>query len=242
MLYCRHIQPTADIIQQIFYHPFLHIFHLPPHTPALSPRKPETQHNKGIKYIVHSVTIITHMRAQKHTGYFAPSSQWYIKLPVTWRIKHTSITPLFLSFFCRMSVSRRCLCCVKYLMFVFNLIFWVSICTSQSQVGVIFVYLFTFPQKLIWDFSVASTDLAFLRIITLLLWWIKWLSFNTGLTLHFLKARRMRFVWCWSVAVLHTGRVFLSSPVLPIPLSCQSAASRWWHYHGDWLPGLPWSP
>lgn len=32
-----------------------------------------------------------------------------------------------LSFFCRMSVSRRCLCCVKYLMFVFNLIFWVSI-------------------------------------------------------------------------------------------------------------------
>jgi len=35
---------------------------------------------------------------------------------------------LFLSFFlsCRMSASRGCLCCVKYLMFIFNLIFWVS--------------------------------------------------------------------------------------------------------------------
>ncbi|KAI1896320.1 hypothetical protein AGOR_G00093570 [Albula goreensis] len=28
----------------------------------------------------------------------------------------------------RMSVSRRCLCCVKYLMFVFNLIFWLGGC------------------------------------------------------------------------------------------------------------------
>ncbi|KAG9349980.1 hypothetical protein JZ751_026333 [Albula glossodonta] len=27
-----------------------------------------------------------------------------------------------------MSVSRRCLCCVKYLMFVFNLIFWLGGC------------------------------------------------------------------------------------------------------------------
>ncbi|MED6239880.1 hypothetical protein ATANTOWER_012575, partial [Ataeniobius toweri] len=28
----------------------------------------------------------------------------------------------------RMSVSRRCLCCVKYLMFIFNLIFWLGGC------------------------------------------------------------------------------------------------------------------
>uniref|UniRef100_A0A672YVW3 Tetraspanin 4b n=1 Tax=Sphaeramia orbicularis TaxID=375764 RepID=A0A672YVW3_9TELE len=27
-----------------------------------------------------------------------------------------------------MSVSRRCLCCVKYLMFIFNLIFWLGGC------------------------------------------------------------------------------------------------------------------
>lgn len=41
---------------------------------------------------------------------------------------------------CRMSVSQRCLCCVKYLMFVFNLIFWVSIFTDQSQaVDLIFI-------------------------------------------------------------------------------------------------------
>lgn len=33
---------------------------------------------------------------------------------------------VFFLFFYSMSVSQRCLCCVKYLMFVFNLIFWVS--------------------------------------------------------------------------------------------------------------------
>lgn len=40
-----------------------------------------------------------------------------------------------------MPVIRRCLCCVKYLMFVFNLIFWVSM-YSQSYIILLFCLLF----------------------------------------------------------------------------------------------------
>lgn len=178
-------------------------------------------------------------------------------------MKHKTYFYCF-SFFCRMSVSLRCLCCVKYLMFVFNLIFWVSICMSLFQINLfIFAYSKAFPKEkkilcclsqikelrrvnteiykhvtsLIWDLLHSTRNIAFRALhynecyITTLVW--HYIS---------LKARGMRFVWCWSVAVLHTGKDLLSPPVLPIPLSCQSATSCWWNYHGNWLSWLSWSP
>lgn len=132
-----------------------------------------------------------------------------------------------LVFFFRMSVSQRCLCCVKYLMFVFNLIFWVGIqqatnvkssCCTLTSVHCV---------------CTNKVELKFHPLTLMLCFCLHPAS---------CEARRMWLVWRWDLAFLHTGRVLLSSPLLPVPLSCQSAAGRWRHHHGDGLPGMSWSP
>lgn len=52
----------------------------------------------------------------------------------------------------------------------------------------------------------------------------------------------MWLVGCWSLVLFQPVRDFLPSPVLSIPLSRKSASCRWWHYYGDGLSGLSWSP
>lgn len=44
----------------------------------------------------------------------------------------------------RMTVTRRCLCCVKYLMFIFNLIFWVSFTSGLLNAPNLLVYNVSF--------------------------------------------------------------------------------------------------
>lgn len=187
--------------------------------------------------------------AHFHGGYLNNLHRWkQINIRfLAWSSVLTLLSVSSVSFLCRMSAMGRCLCCVKYLMFVFNLIFWVSMCTYSyiiwvttdegdfsvvlfyfTCVSLIFLSFSTDPY--VWFLHFSEQCIVINAAFCLIQRFISW------------KARRMRLVWRWSLAVLQTDRVFLSPSVLSVPLSCQSAASRWWYYHGDWLPGLSWSP
>lgn len=61
----------------------------------------------------------------KTDKYNAPKGSKYV-------VFYLDLSFVFLLEFKKCNMARGCLCCLKYMMFLFNLIFWVSLCTHPS--------------------------------------------------------------------------------------------------------------